>query len=84
MVSKNFPVGIKILIPTKYWYLVGLKVRESFYTLVIIWVNTILGCIDIRTSLDMYECSCMIYRPADIENKISSNIHTLLVSKDPH
>ena len=39
------------------------KVGESFYTQVIVWVNTILNHIDTRTILTKYEGSCMVYRP---------------------
>ena len=39
------------------------KVSESLYTLVIIWVITILNHIDTRTILPRYEESYMIYRP---------------------
>ena len=39
------------------------KVRESLYTQVIIWVNAILNYIDTRLTLPRYESSCMIYRP---------------------
>ena len=47
MVSKNLPVGIKIVIPVKHSYLKEyVKVRESLYICVIIWVNTILNHAD--------------------------------------
>ena len=39
------------------------NVRESLYTRVIIWVNTILNHIDTRGVLPRYEGSCMVYRP---------------------
>ena len=39
------------------------KVRESFYTQVIIWVDTILNHIDTTVILPRYECSCIVYRP---------------------
>ena len=39
------------------------KVRESLYSQVIIWVNTILNHIDIRAILPRYGSSCMVYRP---------------------
>ena len=39
------------------------KVRESLYTRVIIWVNTILNHIDTREFLPRYEGSCNVYRP---------------------
>ena len=38
------------------------KGRESLYTQVIIWVNTILNHIDTGMILHMYESSCIIYR----------------------
>ena len=69
MVSKNLHVGTKIVILVKYWYLVEyLKVRESLYTQVIIWVNTNPNHIDTRKTLPRYENSCMI-DPNGIENK---------------
>ena len=37
--------------------------RESLYTLVVIWVNTILNHIDTRVILPSYEGPCMVYRP---------------------
>ena len=40
-----------------------LKVRESLYARVIIWVNTILNHIDARAILPRCEGSCMIYKP---------------------
>lgn len=40
------------------------KMRDSFYTRIIIRVKTILNQIDIRVSLSRYEDSCMaFYRP---------------------
>ena len=39
------------------------KVRESLYTQVIIWVNTSLNHIDTREILPGYQASCMVYRP---------------------
>ena len=40
-----------------------LKVRESLYTQVIIWVNIILNHIDTRLILPIYEGSCMGHKP---------------------
>ena len=45
------------------------KVRESLYTRVIIWINTTLNHIDARGILPRYEGSCMLYRPEYIESK---------------
>ena len=39
------------------------KVSESLYTQVIIWVNTSLNHIDTREILPGYQASCMVYRP---------------------
>ena len=39
------------------------KVRESLYIRVIIWVNTILNHIDTRAISPRYEGSCIVYRP---------------------
>jgi hypothetical protein len=59
-----------------------LKVRESLYIRVIVWVNTILDYIGIRTILTKYEVCYMAYSPQSIANKQNIlNIHTLLVSK---
>ena len=64
MVSKNLPMGIKIVIPVKHWWFDGyLKLRESLYTQGINWVNTILHHIDIRTTLPRYEDNYMVYDP---------------------
>ena len=42
------------------------KVRESLYALVIIWVDTSLNHVDTRVVpghfLPRYECPCMVYR----------------------
>ena len=40
-----------------------LKVWQSLYTQVIIWVTTILNHINTRVILPRYEDSCMVYRP---------------------
>ena len=37
--------------------------RESLYTGVIMWVNTILNHIDTRPIFPRYESSCIVYRP---------------------
>ena len=55
------------------------KARESLYTRVIIWVDTILYHINTRAILPRYEGSCMLYRP---EWYWKQNYHTLLVSKN--
>lgn len=45
-----------------------LKMRQSLYTLVIIWVNTILNLIEPKTISLRYEgSSCMVCRRDDIE-----------------
>ena len=54
---------------------VYIKMRESLYTQVIIWVNTILNHIDTMAISPRYEVSCMVYRPNGIK-------HTLLVLKN--
>ena len=59
--NKNLPVGIKIIIPTKYGYL---EEGDSLYTTqAIIWMITILNLIDIKAALRRYEGNCMVYRP---------------------
>jgi hypothetical protein len=40
-----------------------IKVRQSLYTYVIIWVNTILKHNDAKTISPNYEGSCMVYKP---------------------
>ena len=37
--------------------------RDSLYTRVIFWVNTILNHIDTRAILPRYEGSCLVFRP---------------------
>ena len=54
----------QILIFSRY-----VKVTESLYARVIIWVNTILTHIDTRMLLPKYEGSCMAYRPKWYQNK---------------
>ena len=39
------------------------KVRESLYTQVIVWVNTILNDDDTRAILPRYKGTCMVYEP---------------------
>ena len=39
------------------------KVRESLYTQILVWVNTILKHIDTRANLPRYESCCLVYRP---------------------
>ena len=39
------------------------KVKESLYTQVIIWVNAILNHIDTWVISSKYKSSCMVYRP---------------------
>lgn len=49
MVSKNLIVVVKFVIPVKYMIFGGcVKVKESSYTQVNIWVNNILILIDAR------------------------------------
>ena len=64
MVSKNWLVGIKIIIFIEYWYFMGIWKWENLWaTWVIIWVNTILNRKDTRVILLRYDCSCIIGRP---------------------
>ena len=42
------------------------KMRESLYTRVINWVNTILNHVDTMAISPRYEVSCMVYRPDGI------------------
>ena len=52
--------------------------RESLYTQLTIWVDTILSHIDTRTILPRYEDSCTLYRFEQYwQHKHPSNIHTL-------
>ena len=61
---KNIPVGIKIVTLVTYWYGIGtLKVRESLYTSIIIWVNDILNHIEIRIISPKYKDLYMLCRP---------------------
>ena len=63
-VSKNLPVDTKIVRTSQILIFGGyVKVKESFYTRVIIWVNTILNHIDTTAILSRYEDSCLVYRP---------------------
>ena len=48
----------KLLIFDEY-----VKMRESLYTRVIIWVNTILNHMNNKEFLPRYEGSCMVCRP---------------------
>ena len=58
------------------------KVRESFYTRVVIWVNTILNCTDTEVNLTRYKGSHMVFRPEWYPKETTlSNIHTLPVKK---
>lgn len=62
MVSENLSMGIKIVIPVKYCYLVVMsKERESLYTRVISWLNTIVNLdhFDTRAILPRYDISCI-------------------------
>ena len=56
-----------------------LKMKESLYIQVIVWVNTILNHIDTRSLSPRCENSRMVHILEWYWNKISSNIHTLLV-----
>ena len=69
MVSQNLPLGIKSSASQILIFGAYVKVRESLYTQVIIWINTTLNHIDARGILPRYEGSCMLYRPEYIENK---------------
>ena len=54
MVSKNLPMGIRIVVPTNIIIWLAIKVREFSYTQVIVWVNTILSILILgRFTLDM-------------------------------
>ena len=71
-------MGIKVVINISEY----VKVIESFYTRVVIWVDTILNHIDTRTLLSRYEGSCMVVRPKWYrQQNLSPNTHTLLVLK---
>jgi hypothetical protein len=50
-----------------------LKVSESLYSHIVIWINTILNPIDTRTNLLRFEGSCT--RTVS-KTQVSSNIHT--------
>ena len=58
MVAKNLPIGIDQNCSTSHILIVGgfVKVRESLYTRVIIWVHTMLNHVDTTVILD----SCMV------------------------
>ena len=64
MVSKNLPVCIKNCNTSQILIFGGyVKVSESLYTRVMIWINTKLNPFDTRASLPMYEGLCMVCRP---------------------
>ena len=59
-----------------------LKVRESLYTRVIIWVNTTLNHFDTRAILPEVESSCMVERPKwNLKQTYHQTPNTLVVSK---
>ena len=63
---KTHAMGIEIVIPIKYWYLVGghVKVRENLcISKLLLFGNTILNHMHIRAVLLRYGGSCMVYRP---------------------
>ena len=63
--APSLPMGITIVNTNKILISSGyLKVKESMYTKVSIWVNTILNHISTRAILSTYEISYIIYRPA--------------------
>ena len=39
------------------------KMRESLYTQVVIWISTILNHFDTRTNMPRYQDFCMVYIP---------------------
>jgi len=56
-------MGIKIAIQSNIDIWCGyVKIGEYLYSLVVIWVNTILNHIDARSVLLRYEGFCMVYR----------------------
>ena len=52
-----------------------LKVKNSLYTRVIIWVNTILNYLDTRTILPRYERSYMVFKPKWYRKQKHLQIH---------
>lgn len=60
------------------------KVRESSYTQLIIWVNTILDHIDAQLILPMYEGSCImcVCVCVDLNGIEDKSILALLVSRN--
>ena len=50
------------------------KVRESLYTHVIIWFNTILHHINTRAILPRYEGSSMVYGPEWYQKFVKSSL----------
>ena len=61
VLSKNLPVDTKIVKSSQILLFGGyVKVKESFYTRVIIWVITILNHIDTTAILPRYEDSCLV------------------------
>lgn len=82
MVSKNLPMGINIVDVTKTLIFCGYLEVRIFYTQVIIQIDALLNCADIRAILSRFEGSCMVYRHKMVlKTKIPSSIHTILVSK---
>ena len=68
-------MNIKIIIPIKYWYLVGMSRWEALCILeFVIWVNTILNHIDTRVILPKYESSCMVHGPEWYQKQKSCQI----------
>jgi hypothetical protein len=45
------------------WFTLVHMVRESLYTQIIVWVDTVLNHIDTRMILPEYDNSCMVYTP---------------------
>ena len=58
MVSKNLPMGVKIVITVKYSYLVYISRSENLCI-----PDAILNHIDTKAILRKYGGSCMVYRP---------------------
>ena len=52
--------------------------RESLYTRIIIWVNTLLKHIDTRMIIPRYESSCMVYRPKQYQKQNYCQISLLI------
>ena len=57
-------MDVKIIMPVEYSMTGGyVKVKETLYTWIIIWVNAILDHIHTRVVLPTYEGFCMVHKP---------------------